>query len=66
MTKPPPLHARKPARRRRKGGFFGWVLTAGLIAALVTVTLVIFYYKFRADFISLDVVRNMPEGVDPL
>jgi penicillin-binding protein 1A len=61
MTKPPPLQARRPVRRRRRG-FFAWVLAIGLIAGLGVCALVYFYYDVRANFIDLNVVREMPKA----
>ena len=61
MTKPPPLNARRPARRRRRG-YLAWVLTIALVSVLAIGGLVYFYYDFRANIINLDVVREMPKA----
>jgi penicillin-binding protein 1A len=61
MTKPPPLNARRPVRRRKRG-FFAWVLTIGLVAVLGLGALVYLYYDIRANLINLDVVREMPQA----
>jgi penicillin-binding protein 1A len=62
MTKPPQLHAHRPARRRRKRGFFAWVLTVGVVAVLGVGGLGYLYYDIRANLINLDVVREMPKA----
>jgi penicillin-binding protein 1A len=61
MTKPPPLNARRPARRRKRG-LFAWVLAGGLIGGICLFALVYLYYDAQASFINLDVVKKMPEA----
>ena len=61
MTKPPPLNARRPARRRRKSGWFTWLLAGGLIGGLCLVALGYIYYDAQASFIDINVVREMPQ-----
>ena len=60
MTKPPPLQARPPRRRKRNA--VAWVLAVGLIGGLALVALVYLYYDARASFIDIDVVKEMPKA----
>jgi penicillin-binding protein 1A len=61
MTRPPPLHARRPGRRRKRG-YFAWVLAVGLIAMLGIGALVFLYYDIRANLIDINIVREMPKA----
>ncbi len=61
MTKPPSLNARRPVRRRKRG-YFAWVLTIALVSVLGVGALVYLYYDIRANLINLDVVREMPRA----
>jgi penicillin-binding protein 1A len=61
MTKPPQLNARRPARRRKRG-FFAWVLAIGLVGGLGLFVLGYVYYDARASLIDINVVREMPKA----
>jgi membrane peptidoglycan carboxypeptidase len=61
MTKPPPLHARRPARRRKRG-LLAWVLAIGLVGGLGLGALGYLYYDARASLIDINVVREMPKA----
>jgi penicillin-binding protein 1A len=61
MTKPPPLNARRPARRRKRG-LLAWVLAVGLVGGLGLGALGYLYYDARASLIDINVVREMPKA----
>jgi penicillin-binding protein 1A len=61
MTKPPPLNARRPKRRRQRG-LLGWIFAGGIIGAIGLFALVYLYYDAQASFIDIKVVQEMPKA----